>query len=69
MSRRLLIFLGNKLANVGYGDVELLRLLVDVCCTLGVYCAPIVLIGVLCSLICVVVPNIEGTAHCHVVGS
>jgi hypothetical protein len=60
MSRRLLVFLGNRLAKVGSGDVELLGLLVDVCCALSVDCAPVVLTGVLCIVICVAVPGVKG---------
>jgi hypothetical protein len=61
MSHRLLVFLGNKLANVGSRDVELLGLLVGVCCALGVDCAPVDLTGVVCVVICVAV--VEGTVH------
>jgi hypothetical protein len=42
----ILIFLGTRLANVGSGDVELLELLVEVGCTLGVDCTPADLTGV-----------------------
>ena len=69
MSRRLLVFLGNKLANVGSEDVELLKLLVDVCCALGVYCALVVCTRVLCIVICTTVLDIEGTVHFPMVGS
>jgi hypothetical protein len=48
MSHRLLVFLGNKLANVGSGDVEVLRLLAGVCCTLGVDYTPADLTRVVC---------------------
>jgi hypothetical protein len=62
MSRRLLVFIGNKLAKVGSGDVELLRLLAGVYYALGVDYT-LVLIGVLCVVICVAVPGVEGIAH------
>ena len=58
MSRILLVFLGNILANVGSGDVELLELSVGVFCVLGVDCAPVVLTGVLFVLIYVSVQDI-----------
>jgi energy-converting hydrogenase Eha subunit B len=64
MLRKLLVFLGNRLAKVGYGgDVGLLELLACVCCTLGVDSAPVVLTGVFCVVIYVPVPGVEGTAH------
>ena len=59
MSHKLLVFLGNKIYNVRYGDVELLGLLVGVCCTLGLDCTPVDLTGV----VCVTVPGVERTAH------
>jgi len=63
MSHRLLVFHGNILAKVGSGDVELLGLLAGVCCALGVHCTPIILTGVLCVVICVAVPDVDGTMH------
>ena len=57
----ILLFLGNKIANVGFGDVELLGLLVGVCCALGVDCTPVGLTGVVCVALYVTV--VEGTAH------
>jgi hypothetical protein len=69
MSRRVLVFLGKKLANVGSGDVELLGLLAGICCALGVDYAPVILTGVLCDMICIRVPGVEGTTHYLVVGS
>jgi hypothetical protein len=63
MSHRLLVFLGNRLAKVGSGDVELLGMLVDDCCALGVDYAPAILTRVLCVVICVAVLDIEGTAY------
>ena len=63
MSHRLLVFLGNKLAKVGYGDVELLKLFVDVCCALGVDYALVVLTGVFCALICIAMLDREGTVR------
>jgi predicted Kef-type K+ transport protein len=63
MSRRLLVFLGNRIAKVGSGDVELLKLFADVCYALGVDCAHVVLTGVFCDVICVTVLGIEGTVH------
>ena len=59
----LLFFLGNRLANVQSKEVELLGLLASVCCTLGVDSAPVVLNGVLCTMICVTVLGVEGTTH------
>ena len=58
-----LVFLGNIFAKFGSGDVELLKLLVGVCCVLGVDCAPVVLSGVLCVVICIVVLGEEGNSH------
>jgi len=58
MSHIFLVFLGNIFAKFGYGDVELLGLLVDVCCALGVNCAPAILIGVFFTVICVIVPGV-----------
>ena len=60
MSHRLLVFLGNKLAKVGSGDVELLGLLVGVCCALVVDYTPVVLTRLFCMIICVAVPYVEG---------
>jgi hypothetical protein len=68
MSHRLLVLLGNKLVKVASGDVELLELLADVCCTLSVDYTLVVLTGVFFSMICVVVPGVKGTVHCPVVG-
>jgi hypothetical protein len=61
MSCRLLVFLGNILANVGSRNVELLGQLVGVCCALGVDYTPTNLTGVVCAWICVIVPKVEGT--------
>jgi hypothetical protein len=48
MSRILIFFIGNRLANVGSEDVELLGLLDGVCCTLVVECTLVDLTGVVC---------------------
>jgi hypothetical protein len=50
-----LVFLGNIFAKFGSRDVELLGLLADVCCALGVDYAPVVLTGVFFTVICVIV--------------
>lgn len=63
------VFLGNKLCKVGSGDIELLGLFADVCCTLGVDCALVVLTGLFCAMICIAMPDIEGAAHFFVVSS
>ena len=63
MPCRLLVFLGNRLAKVGSGDVELLGLLVGICYNLGVDCTPTVLTVVFCMVICVVMPGVDGPAH------
>jgi len=63
MSHILLIFLGNKLANVGSRDVEVFRPLVGVCCALGVDFALAILTGVFCAVICIVVVGVDGTAR------
>jgi hypothetical protein len=63
MSRIILVFLSNKIANVGSRYVELLRLLTSFCYTLGVDYTHDVLTGVLCVVICVTVPGVEGTSH------
>jgi hypothetical protein len=63
MSLRLLVFLGNILSKFGSGDVELLGLLADVYCALGVDYAPDVLIGLFCVVICSIVIGVEGTVH------
>jgi hypothetical protein len=57
------VFLGNKLANVGSGDVELLGLLAGVCFTLGVDYAPDDLTGVVCVVLCVIILGVEVTMH------
>jgi hypothetical protein len=62
MSHILLVFLGNKLANVGSGYVELLGLFVGVCCALGVDYAPVDITGVFFIVICITVRGVEGTA-------
>jgi hypothetical protein len=62
MSCRLIVFLGNRLSNVGSRDVELLELLVGVFCSLGVDRAPTNLTGVVCAMICVAVLKVEGIA-------
>ena len=63
MSRILLVFLGNKLANIGFGDVELLGLLARVCCTVGVDCTSVDITRVVFVGIFVVVPEIEENVH------
>jgi hypothetical protein len=59
----ILVFIGNILAKFGSGDVELLGLIVGVCCALGVDCGAVVFTGVLCIVICVTVLGVEGTVH------
>jgi hypothetical protein len=61
MSHRLLVFLDNKLVNVGSGDVELIGLFFRVCCTLGVDYACVILTKVFFTVICVAF--VEGTMH------
>jgi len=58
--RRLIFFVCNILAKFGSEDVELLKLLVGVCCTLGVDCAHVVLTGVLYIVICIIVRGVDG---------
>jgi hypothetical protein len=58
--RRLIFFVCNILAKFGSEDVELLKLLVGVCCTLGVDCAHVVLTGVLYAVICIIVRGVDG---------
>ena len=63
MLRIFVVFLGNRLAKVGSGDVELLGLLTGVCCALGVDYALVVLTRVLCTVICVTVSGVEWIMH------
>jgi len=63
MSHKLVVVLGNKLSNVGSGDVELLGLLAGVFYALGVDCAPDDLTRVVCAGICIAVPVVEVTVH------
>jgi hypothetical protein len=63
MPHIILVFLSNKLANVGSRYVELLRLLASFCCGLGVDCTHDVLIGVLYVVICVTMLVVEGKTH------
>jgi len=63
MSHKLLVFLGNRLANVGSGDVEVLRLLVGVCCEIGVDYALVVLTRVFCTVIFISLPGVDEATH------